>query len=85
MWLALSPEGTRARQDGWRSGFYHVALAAQVPVALVYMDYAQKVVSVERFVRMSGDVEADIAMVDAYLAHRVGKRPDQASPVRWNA
>src|SRR5512144_1637445 len=31
MWLALSPEGTRARQEGWRSGFYHVALAAQVP------------------------------------------------------
>ena len=35
LWLALSPEGTRARREGWRSGFYRVAVDADVPVALV--------------------------------------------------
>ena len=36
MWLGLSPEGTRQRTPGWRSGFHQVALQAGVPVALAY-------------------------------------------------
>ena len=85
MWLALAPEGTRKRQDMWRSGFYHVALAAKVPLALVYFDYKEKVVGVEEFVTLSGDLEDDIHRVAEHLGHRVGKRPSQAAPVRWKA
>jgi len=85
MWLALSPEGTRKFQDGWRSGFYHVALAAQVPLALVYFDYAEKVVGVDTFVQLSGDAEADMALVQRHLGHRTGKRPAQAAPVKWRS
>jgi 1-acyl-sn-glycerol-3-phosphate acyltransferase len=82
MWLALSPEGTRRRRDSWRSGFYHVALAARVPLALVYFDFAEKVVGVEKFMALSGDVEADMARIRDHLGARVGKRPSQAAPVR---
>src|SRR6185295_15167080 len=57
MWLALAPEGTRKYQDSWRSGFYHVALAARVPLALVYFDFAERVVGVEKFIMLSGDLE----------------------------
>ncbi|HJV61626.1 MAG TPA: 1-acyl-sn-glycerol-3-phosphate acyltransferase [Albitalea sp.] len=85
MWLALAPEGTRRRRDNWRSGFYHVALKAQVPLALVYLDFAERVVGVEKFIRLSGDAEADMATVQAYLGHRVGKRPQEATPVKWKA
>lgn len=85
MWLALAPEGTRKYRDGWRSGFYHVALNAQVPLALTYFDFAERVVSMEKFIMLSGNVDDDIRLLAGYLAHRAGKRPKDAAPVRWKA
>ncbi|HEX7442005.1 MAG TPA: 1-acyl-sn-glycerol-3-phosphate acyltransferase [Caldimonas sp.] len=82
LWLALSPEGTRRRTAGWRSGFYHVALEAGVPVALAYFDYRERVVGVEHFMMMSGDADADMAEIGRYLAHRHGRRPELAAPIR---
>ena len=41
--LAILPEGTRKRTPYWRSGFYHIALGAQVPIALGFADYRRKV------------------------------------------
>jgi 1-acyl-sn-glycerol-3-phosphate acyltransferase len=40
--MLVTPEGTRAKQEKWKTGFYHVAMQAGVPIALAYMDYAQK-------------------------------------------
>src|SRR5512140_3135224 len=40
--LAIAPEGTRARTDHWKSGFYHLALATGVPVGLAYIDYPSR-------------------------------------------
>ncbi len=84
MWLALAPEGTRRFQDGWRSGFYHVALAAEVPVALVYFDFRERMIGIEKFIALSGDVAADTAFVSSYLGHRAGARRHLAAPVKWN-
>lgn len=81
LWLALSPEGTRRRMPGWRSGFYRVALGADVPVALVHLDYSRKQVKVMDFLRMGGDVEADYARIAAAYEGVGGLRPDGVSPV----
>jgi hypothetical protein len=80
--LALSPEGTRRRTEGWRSGFYQVSLGADVPLALVRLDYARKTVDVSAFVRLSGDVSADYAHMADVLESSTGRRADQASPIR---
>ena len=40
MWVAIAPEGTRSHTDHLKSGFYQLAVAAGVPVALGYIDYA---------------------------------------------
>lgn len=40
--MLVTPEGTRARQEQWKTGFYYVAVNAGVPIALAYMDYEQK-------------------------------------------
>lgn len=40
MVLALSPPGTRSRARHWRTGFYHIARSAGVPIVLGYLDYA---------------------------------------------
>ncbi len=81
-WLALAPEGTRSHAPHWRSGFYRVALQAGVPLGLAYFDYPQRVVSARRFMRLSGDVDADMAAIAAYLGHRRGRKPHLAAPVR---
>lgn len=81
-WLALAPEGTRSHAPHWRSGFYQVASRAEVPLGLAYFDYARRVVSAQRFIRLSGDVDADMAVIEAYLGHRRGRKPHLAAPVR---
>lgn len=82
LWLALSPEGTRRRTPGWRSGFYQVALGADVPLALIQLDYSRKRVKVTDFLRLSGDEAADYArMAVAYEGVR-GLHPQLASPVQ---
>ncbi|KQV89525.1 1-acyl-sn-glycerol-3-phosphate acyltransferase [Pelomonas sp. Root1237] len=81
-WLAAAPEGTRSLKSGWRTGAYQVAVQAGVPVGLCYFDFEQRVVSVTRFVMLTGDVQADFALFAAYFGTRVGKRPELASPIQ---
>lgn len=82
MWLALSPEGTRARTEGWRSGFYRVAHATGVPVGLVALDWPRRRVVFDSFWRLSGDLQADLAVFAQRLAGVQGWHPEQAAPVR---
>jgi 1-acyl-sn-glycerol-3-phosphate acyltransferase len=82
LWLALSPEGTRRRMPGWRSGFYRVALGADVPVALVQLDYSRRLVKVMDFLRMSGDIDVDYARIASAYEGVGGLRRDGASPVQ---
>ena len=82
MWLALSPEGTRKYSAAWRSGFYHVAQQAGVPLALVYLDYREREIGVQNFLRLTGDVRADMAAIASVLSGRSGRNPVQAAPIR---
>ena len=81
-WLVIAPEGTRGYHEHWRSGFYRVAHQANVPVALVYFDYEEKVLGFERFIQLTGNTDDDMAVIADYLSHRRGKRPELAGPVR---
>jgi 1-acyl-sn-glycerol-3-phosphate acyltransferase len=83
LWVALSPEGTRAYRPGWRSGFYHLALGARVPLGLAYIDYATRRIGFQRFIELSADREADIAYIRHALQSRVGRHPAQASPIEF--
>ena len=82
MWLALAPEGTRSYRDAWRSGFYHVTLAAGVPLGLAALDYARREVRLDTFLRLSGDEVADMAQIASVLGQATGKRPALAAPIR---
>ena len=84
LWLALAPEGTRRHASAWRSGFYHVALQAQVPVGLVFLDYGQREAGVQRFIMLGGNMRADLKVIEAELGHRRGKRPALAAPIRFD-
>ncbi|WP_171503177.1 1-acyl-sn-glycerol-3-phosphate acyltransferase [Acinetobacter indicus] len=77
--MLVTPEGTRAKQEQWKTGFYHVAVTAGVPIALAYMDYAQKKCGVGKIVYPSGDMEKDMAEIMAFYASITAKFPEQFS------
>ena len=81
-WLALAPEGTRSYRPHWRSGFYHLALSARVPVVLVYLDWASKELGVVDSIRLSGDQESDMAAIAKVYHNRDGLHPELAAPVK---
>jgi hypothetical protein len=77
----MAPEGTRNYRPYWRSGFYHIALAAQVPVGCVYFDFAKKEVGLLDFVEITGDVRADMAQIRTILGGHLGYLPEKAAPI----
>jgi 1-acyl-sn-glycerol-3-phosphate acyltransferase len=81
--LVIAPEGTRGLTAGWKSGFYRIAVAARVPVALGFMDYARREGGILAYLTLTGDREADLATIARYYAERPGKRQSLASPIRW--
>ena len=82
LWLALAPEGTRRFSEGLRSGFYHVAVQAGVPLGLAGLDFAGRVVVLEDFLHLSGEPQADLAAIATRLRHHRGRRPEWAAPIR---
>jgi 1-acyl-sn-glycerol-3-phosphate acyltransferase len=83
--LVIAPEGTRRLTAHWKSGFYHLARAAAVPVALAFIDYPKREVGVGGFVDLTGDVDADMATIAAFYADKRGRRPENQGPVKLRA
>lgn len=82
MALAITPEGTRSRTELWKSGFYHLATQAEIPIIPVYFDYSTKTAALGPPLYPSGDVRADMDVLRAFYEGRQGKYPDQFGPVR---
>lgn len=80
--LALAPEGTRSHTEYWKPGFYQIALAAKVPIALGYIDYPRKRLGFERLFEPSGDIKDDFALLQEYYRDKVGRHPENQGPVR---
>lgn len=77
--MLVTPEGTRAKQEQWKTGFYHVATTAGVPIALAYMDYAKKKTGVGKIVYPTGNYEKDMVEIMAFYAGIQGKFPEKFS------
>ena len=75
--LTVPPEGTRSKTRYWKTGFYHIAQGAQVPIVLAYMDYARKVAGLGPVFHPTGDVERDMAAIKAFYAPFKGKNAGQ--------
>lgn len=74
--LMIPAEGTRKRVERWKSGFYHVALGAGVPVYLAYLDYKNKVAGFGKEVIMTGDREKDAAVIREFYRDKTGRFPE---------
>ncbi|KQN68931.1 glycerol acyltransferase [Duganella sp. Leaf61] len=80
-WVGITPEGTRAYRPNWKSGFYHLAMEAKVPLVLVFMDYPSKTLSLVDHIHLTGDQEADMAAIRAVLEGHQGLHPENAAPI----
>lgn len=76
--IAIMPEGTRRKVDAWKSGFYHIAQGAGVPILPVVFDYEHKDLRLGPTFDLSGDMDADIAMMQAFFADVKGRFPEQS-------
>jgi len=75
--LMIATEGTRNRVDKWKTGFYHVALQANVPVLLGYLDYAKKEAGFGPLLYMTGDAVADANAIKDFYRKIQGKYPEK--------
>jgi 1-acyl-sn-glycerol-3-phosphate acyltransferase len=82
MWLAVTPEGTRSHTSAWKSGFYRIALAADLPIGLGYIDYATRTIGIDTYIKLTGDVAADFARIRAFYKDKRGRRPENAGDIR---
>ena len=65
-WYGLAPEGTRKRVERWKTGFWKIAKAANVPVLPAYFHYGRRVVGIGPPFDLSDDMHADIARIQAW-------------------
>ena len=79
--LVVTPDGTR-RSKGWRSGFYRIAMGADLPVTLGFVDRTTMTTGLGPTIRLTGDVEADMDRIRAFYADKAGILPERRTEPR---
>lgn len=74
--LAIAPEGTRMRVDSWKTGFYYIAVNAEVPIVAVAFDYGKKEVKMSEPFWPTGDVGADFFTLEKNYKGVMGYVPE---------
>lgn len=82
LYLVIPPEGTRSRAEYWKTGFYHIAQGANVPIVCAYVDYKRKVVGIGPMIWPSGDIAADVAVMAEFYSQMTPKYPENFGPIR---
>ncbi|MFT5757382.1 MAG: hypothetical protein ACI9LM_002111 [Alteromonadaceae bacterium] len=80
VYFLFTPEGTRGQSEKWRTGFYHVAQGAGIPIFLAKVDYQLKEAGVFHSYQLTGDKENDINAIQASYKNICGKYPHQQFP-----
>lgn len=75
--LTVAPEGSRSKARYWKTGFYHIAVGAQVPIVMAFLDYGSKTGGLGPTLQPSGNIEDDMVAIKAFYAPFKGKNADQ--------
>jgi 1-acyl-sn-glycerol-3-phosphate acyltransferase len=81
LFLVIPPSATRHKAAHWKSGFYHIARGAGVPILCTFLDYTRKVGGIGPVVTPSGDVRADMDRIRAFYAGIEGRYPQNQTPI----
>lgn len=78
--LMISAEGTRTHVDKWKSGFYYIALGAEVPVYPAYLDYKTKTAGIGPAIWLTGNKEKDAEVIKQFYSGKTAKFPEHFNP-----
>lgn len=73
--ITIPPEGTRQKVADWKTGFYHIAVGAKVPIVLGYLDFQNKLGGCLGVFHPTGDIASDLPKIQAFYQGIQGKRP----------
>lgn len=80
--MGVLPEGTRKYVEYWKSGFYFIAVGAEIPIYPVLVDGAEKTILMGPKMVPSGDLEGDVALLADFFGDTKGVKPEKSGPVR---
>ena len=75
--LTIPPSGTRKKVNKWKSGFYHIATGAGIPVVLGFLDFKRKTGGIGPVITTTGDMEQDMRGIRAFYSDMEGKHPQK--------
>ncbi len=77
--IVVAAEGTRSLRTTWKTGFYHVANSAQVPICLGYLDYAKKIAGIGTYIVPTGDLQQDMQKIMQFYVNITPRHPEKFS------
>jgi 1-acyl-sn-glycerol-3-phosphate acyltransferase len=80
--VGMTPEGTRSLTRYWKSGFYHIALGARIPIVLASIDRPTRRIELGPTLEPSGDPHRDMEAIRLFYANVQGIHPERTGPVR---
>jgi len=81
--LGVAPEGTRKLTEGWKTGFYWIAVEAKVPIACAFIDYGTRTGGfLSDLIHPTGNMDADFELFRKAYAKITPKFPETMSPIR---
>jgi len=78
--FAIAPEGTRTSVERWKTGFYHMAKGANVPLALAYFDFATRTGGIGKMLHTTENMDADMQAIADFYRPMTGKNPNNYNP-----
>lgn len=81
MIIAVPAEGTRSWVPKWKTGFYHIAKSAKVPIIMGFVDFKRKEVGFGPMFNVSGDFEKDMSKIQAFFENKSGKFPEKYNKI----
>ena len=81
--LGVPPEGTRRKTPYWKSGFYHIAYNAGVPVIFAFTDFKRKIAGFGPTMELTGDMEKDMERIRDFYKNIAGKNPHLVGEIRF--
>jgi len=85
--MVITPEGSRGKRKQWKTGFYHIAVKANVPIALGYLDFDVKEGIVDKIFYPTGDMDKDMREIMDFYKDKthLGKYPNRCiTDERWS-
>ena len=74
--IAMSPEGTRAKTEKFKTGFLRIAEAVEGRIFLASFDFGNKRILLDQFFNPSGDNDHDLAFTKEYFTQFQAKHPE---------